>query len=247
MEHQETIRILPDAKTAVLFIHGICSTPDIFRTMLPLEKMVPDDYSLYNLRLPGHGGTTKDFAQSSMRQWRSYTRECFLKLAQSHEKLILVGHSMGTLLSVELSLEFPEKVAALFLVAVPLRVGLKPITVINLMRMSFGHLDPEDRVLSAMYKMCGVQTTRLVWKYATWIPRLWELVRLMHRTAEILDGITVPCVAFQSQQDEMVSLRSSPIIRKCGRIELYHLSNSTHFYYAPEDQALVEKRFGEIL
>lgn len=57
MEHREYVRIVPGAKTAVLFMHGIVGTPNHFRDLLPLVDLVPDDWSVYNVLLPGHGGT----------------------------------------------------------------------------------------------------------------------------------------------------------------------------------------------
>ena len=56
MEHQETVKILPGAEKAVLFLHGIAGTPEHFRKVLALEELVPESWSVYNLRLDGHGG-----------------------------------------------------------------------------------------------------------------------------------------------------------------------------------------------
>lgn len=42
MPHNPTVRILPDADTAVLLIHGICGSPTQFRRLLPLEQMIPE-------------------------------------------------------------------------------------------------------------------------------------------------------------------------------------------------------------
>ena len=50
MNHQEYIREIPGAKTAVLMLHGIAGTPDHFEMLLPL---VPADWSIYNILLDG--------------------------------------------------------------------------------------------------------------------------------------------------------------------------------------------------
>ena len=67
--HRETVRLVPNADTAVLMIHGICGTPNHFRDVIPLEERIPDHISVYNLLLDGHGGTVSDFAASSGRKW----------------------------------------------------------------------------------------------------------------------------------------------------------------------------------
>ena len=95
MKHDEVVRIIPGAGTAVLLIHGICGTPKHFVGGIPLMEWIPSDWSIYNLLLPGHGGTVEDFAKSSLKQWRCSVRRAFCALAKTHEQVYIVGHSMG--------------------------------------------------------------------------------------------------------------------------------------------------------
>lgn len=88
MPHEETVRLVDGATVAVLFMHGIAGTPNHFRTLLPLEQMIPADWSVYNVLLPGHGKKVEDFARSSMAQWKSYVNEIFNKLCDTHENMI---------------------------------------------------------------------------------------------------------------------------------------------------------------
>lgn len=247
MLHQEYVRIVPGAKNAVLFIHGIVGTPNHFRDLLPLVDLVPAGWSVYNVLLPGHGSTVKDFGRSSMKEWKEYAWKVFRQLCDTHERVILVGHSMGTLFSIQMALERPEKISQLFLVAVPLRVGVKLFGVVNMLRLTFGMLDQNDPVQSATRTVCGTQTTWMVWQYLPWIPRMAELIGQMHSTAKLVGNLRVPCVAYQSQRDELVSNRSRKILEKSGRVEVHHLLGSTHFYYSPEDMETVCKRFCEII
>ena len=53
MNSQAYIREIPGAKTAVLMIHGIVGTPEHFAMLYPY---VPEDWSIYSIRLAGHGG-----------------------------------------------------------------------------------------------------------------------------------------------------------------------------------------------
>ena len=55
--------IVPGAENAVLFVHGIVSTPRMFDDFVAL---VPQTWSVHNLLLPGHGGTVQDFGRLSM-------------------------------------------------------------------------------------------------------------------------------------------------------------------------------------
>lgn len=241
--HGEYRRLVPNAKTAVLFIHGICGTPNHFRGLLPLQDLVPENWSVYNLVLPGHCKRVEDFSRSSLQLWQSYARAAFLELSQSHSQVILVAHSMGTLFSIQLALEFPEKVAFLFLLAVPLRVGLKLFGVNKILRYGFEKLDLSKPEHAAMLQVCGITPDKKVWKYIPWLPHLAKLIRQMHSTAKHVCELTVPAVAYQSHRDELVSRRSKKILEQSGTVQVYELQRSTHFYYDEGEIRQVRQTF----
>jgi len=247
MEHYETRRLVPEAKYAVLFIHGIVGSPNHFRTQIPLEELVPDTWSVYNIRLPGHGFSVKEFGQSNINKWRSYAFAAFEELAKNHEKIVIVGHSMGTLFAMQLALKFPEKVNQLFLIAVPMRPWVRLFGAVNCLRLAFG-LIREDRPLEvATRNVCGLDTTPLVWRYIPWFPRFLELFAEIHRTEKVMGSLGVPCVAWQSKKDELVSNFSAPVLRKSGVMEVHELESSTHFYYDPRDAQQVRGCFLDII
>lgn len=243
MAHDETRRIVPGAKNAVLFLHGIAGTPNQFRLLMPLEELIPVDWTVYNIRYPGYGGDVRDFGRSNMDQWRGYARSAFLELAENHEKILIVGHSMGTLFAMQLALEFPEKVSELFLLNVPMRPMPRLFFVPNCLRLAFGRIR-QDRPLEACFeKACGVTPTPLVWRYIRWIPRVFELFGEIYRTEKVMGNLTVPCVAWQSKKDDLVSNRSAAVLRKSGVMEVQELPDSTHFHYPATDCQQVQRDF----
>lgn len=243
MAHEQTVRIVPGAKTAVLFMHGIAGTPDHFRVLLPLEPLVPQHWSVYNVLMDGHGKQVTDFSKSSMEKWKRQVMGIFDMLCDTHEQVIIVGHSMGTLFAVQMALLRPEKVPFIFLIACPLRVGVKPFGVANLIKLSFGVLDECDPIQSATAKVSSITQTRCSWRYIGWIPRLVELLAEMDRTAGLLGNLRIACIAFQSKCDELVSCRSCKLLRQSGRVKTFGLGHSTHFYYAPGDIDAVQTAF----
>ena len=111
MNSQAYIREIPGAKTAVLMIHGIVGTPEHFAMLYPY---VPEDWSIYSIRLAGHGGSVEDFAAATMAQWKQQTAEWIARLHQRYEKIVIAAHSMGTLLSMEAALQHLSASAACF-------------------------------------------------------------------------------------------------------------------------------------
>ena len=243
MAHEETVRMVPGAKTAVLFMHGIAGTPDHFRVLLPLEALIPPEWSVYNVLMDGHGKQVEDFSHSSMKKWKAQVVGIFDELCRIHEQVIVVGHSMGTLFAVQMALRRPEKVPFIFLIACPLRVGVKMGGAVNLIRMSFGRLNLNDPVQAAISKVSSITQTWMSWKYIGWLPRLVELLREMRYTETLLPKLSVPCIAYQSKEDELVSCRSCQILRHSGRAEVHGLRNSTHFYYTDKDITDIQQRF----
>ena len=236
MEHRETVRIVPDAKTAVLFIHGIVGTPNHFRDVVPLVQLVPENWSFHNILLDGHGGTVDAFAKSSMKKWKTQVWQTFETLALTHDRVILVAHSMGTLFAIQLALEFADRIDNLFLLAVPMRPGLRLFGIANMLKLVFGKIREDRPVELATKQVCGVKTTRKLWKYIGWIPRFLELFAQIRKTEKVMGNLTVPCRAYQSKKDELVMNLSRGVLERNGCFEIVDLPDSTHFYYAPEDR-----------
>jgi esterase/lipase len=74
-----------------------------------------------------------------------------------------------------------------------------------------------------------------------------ELLALCDHIARKLDQISIPCVAIQSNMDEMVSPRASTVLRNSGRVQVLDLPNSTHFYYTEADRQTILRAFEQIL
>lgn len=245
MKHQETIRIVPGARNAVLFIHGIVGTPNHFVGGVPILEWVPEDWSVHNLLLPGHGGSVEDFAKSSMKQWRCAARRAFCRLAKSHEKVYIVAHSMGTLFALELAVDFPNQIPALFLLGVPMRPHLAPSAINSALRLALGKLRPGYPEM-AIREACGTAPTWMLWKYIPWLPRFLELFAQIVRTERKLDRLKVPTIAFQSRKDELVNGLSAKVLRKFP-VDVRILEHSTHFYYSPEDTEILREAFQKLI
>lgn len=239
MEHKAYVRIVPGADTAVLLIHGIVGTPNHFRDLLPMVALIPEEWSVYNVLLDGHGKNVEDFSRTSMKKWKSQVRTIFESLAKTHDRILIVGHSMGTLFAMELALEYPDKIPLLFLLAVPMRPGLRFSGIVRVLRMVFGYTREDSPLECATRDVCGVKTTRMLWKYIPWLPRFLELFLQIYQTERKMGKLSVPCVAYQSDKDELVMNCSGKLLERSGVVEVRNLPDSTHFYYAPEDTKTV--------
>lgn len=243
MPHKAYIREVPGSKKVVLMIHGITGSPAHFKDLMPA---VPEDWSIYNILLDGHGGDVADFGATSMKKWKKQVADVLAGLMESYEKIVIVAHSMGTLFALEAAAKYPQKVAGLFLLAVPLRVRVPVSTVEAVLRVAAGKTDGHETA-SAMVEDCSITLDGPLYHYISWAPRMLELLEEIKRVRMLLPQVRVPCLAFQSRKDELVSMDAAKDLARNSRIKVAVLENSGHFAYGSDDAALLRRQLHELL
>ena len=244
MEHREYIRITGSDRPALLMIHGIVGTPAHFHGLMPA---VAEDRSVYNILLDGHGKGVQEFAGTSMAKWKAQVKTVLADILTRHEKVVIIAHSMGSLFAIQAAIDHPDRVASLFLLAVPTRPWVRFSTMLTALRVAWGNVSPADTAATAMHNDCSVQLERKLWKYIAWLPRFWELLTEIRRVRGQLPDLKTPTLTFQSHRDELVSSRSCKDLNGHPYIQNTVLYRSGHFAYSPEDTALLQKRLAELL
>ena len=243
MSHQPFRRITDDADTAILFVHGIVGTPDQFRDLLPL---VPENWSCVNLLLPGHGGSVADFSHSSMNEWKAYVAEQIEKLRRTHCRVLLVGHSMGTLFCIDESLRRSGCIQGLFLLACPLYPQLTLRATVQSLQVAFG-IQGRSAAARATHDACSIHATWRLWEDIGWIPRYLELFQAAKQGRRQIGTVVVPTITVQSRKDELVSRRALPLLEAAPAVTLHVLPTARHFYYPDEDLTLLQNHFRKFI
>lgn len=227
---------------AVLLIHGIAGSPGHFRDLIPA---IPQAFSVYNILLDGHSGTVENLSHSSMTKWKAQVSAILADLFTRHEKVVIVAHSMGTLFAIQAAIDHPDRIPKLFLLAVPTRPWVRFSTICTALRVSQGKRSrAADR---AMASETALELTPKLWKYLGWVPRMIELLRECSRVRKILPALNVPAQTFQSQVDELVSVRSCRDLEHHPCIQNTLLTGSGHFIYSPEDAVFLRTQLLEAL
>ncbi len=230
--HNEYKRIVADAETAVLFIHGILGTPNHFKDFIPL---VSESFSIYNMLLDGHGKGVKEFSHTSMKIWKNQVESVIEELLLTHKQVIITAHSMGSLFALQQAAKRPEQIKGLFLLATPLKISVKIKLFINSAKLYLDIIKPNDREVIACKKACGVNLDKRFWLYLGWIPRFLELFKEIKHTRYFINNITTTCLVFQSKNDEMVSKKAINVVKDNSCIKIEILENSSHYYYFKND------------
>ena len=240
MNHNPHIRegTGPDA---VLLIHGIAGSPKHFRELIPV---IPREFSVYNILLDGHNGTPKDFGASSMKKWKAQFRETLETLFSRHRKVVIVGHSMGTLFAIQAAMDHPARIPALFLLNVPTRPRVSLRALAGMIQLAFG--TPRSVTARAMQADTDISLSSRVWEYFGWTPRMLELLRECRRIRKQIPRLSTPTVSFLSLRDELVSTRAGKDL--CNpHIQNVPLTGSGHFCYSRNDTLLLQTHLRQML
>ena len=237
--HKEYKRIVPGSSKALLLIHGIVGTPNHFAPFMPFVR---ESMSVYNLLLDGHGKGVRDFAKTSMEKWESQVALAVEELAKEHREIYIAAHSLGCLLAIEQAVRNP-KITKLFLLAVPLKLFLKPKLFVNSLKVYLGKIDPENEELMQAVRCYGIAQDKNIFRYLGWVPRFLELFSKISKTRKIVGALSVPCIACQSTGDEMVSVSTSKMLQANKMISVLELPHSGHYYYEKHDLSVLTDAF----
>lgn len=244
MPHSSYIRVVPDSACAVLLLHGILGTP---RQFDPILDCFPENWSVYNMVLDGHGGTVADFARSGMRKWQAQTDATLDALRRRHEKIIVVAHSMGCLLTLASLLREKSGVYGTLLLAPALCIRVRPVACVNALRVALDRIPPGNILAAATRKACGVAPEKRLWRYLPALPRFVELFAKARRVRSLLGFIEVPCTVMLSAKDELVGPRTASCLRGREAFTVHMLKDSGHFYYPEQDLAQLRQTVREVV
>jgi len=232
-------------KGIVVFIHGFMGSPVQFSGLIDIAYK--HGYSATAMLLPGHGGKMKDFSKSTFKCWQDHVNAEIEKLAQTYTSMLLVGHSMGGLLSINAAVKFPEYIRGIFIIASPFKATIFSAAAIKIgLRKVFGR--KSDPVTAAYNKSNSVKLSpNLIWGL---IKPYIEFRKLSRTARGNLPEIKVPVTAVYSYADEIAPVESA----KTLEAELHGvpfneilLHDSLHAYYTDKEQTIIGQTLIEAL
>ena len=185
----------------VLVLHGFGDTPQSVRALaLYLHR---HNWGVHAPLLSGHGQSLRAFTSATADDWLRDARGAFRDMQKRHERVVLVGQSMGGALATILASE--SRVDALVLLAPYMRLSRRAVWIgrfyfaVGLFapylrsRSESSILDPEARG-RALGR--GLMTPKLV----------RELSRVVRQARAAATRVTVPTLVIHSPQDPRVSV-----------------------------------------
>lgn len=215
---------------AALCLHGLTGTPYEVR---PLgEALARAGIRAFGPALPGHNETPERLARSSHGEWLDAARGHLRALRVRHERVFLVGLSMGGLLSLALAAE--EPVEAAVVVGTPLRLSRALGVLVPLVRpfvpyfRKRGGSDIRDDAARSRHPSYDVMP----------LASVNELMRLQRLVRKRLAGVRAPILIAHGALDRTAQPADAQVIHASVRSaerQLLVLESSGHVVTVDRD------------
>jgi carboxylesterase len=209
----------------VLLLHGFASTP---LSMRPLGKAFADaGYTVYGVRLAGHGTHYEDMERSSYEDWIDSVEEGYRWLKERCESVFVAGVSMGGTLALHTGQHHPE-VKGLILINAAVDVpDMEPVKHAQERFIdSFGSDIKKPDVTELLYEKTPVAS-------------VGQLLDLIKQVKLGLPQVVSPVLILSSEEDHVVPPENSQLIYdqiSSADKELVSLKESYHDAVLDNDQ-----------
>jgi len=96
---------------AVLLIHGLTGTPVEMQAVG--RGLAAQGFTVYGMQLAGHCGSESDLLNTGWKDWYRSVEDAWLDISSRHADVFVAGLSMGAIMALHLSAQYPEKIRGL--------------------------------------------------------------------------------------------------------------------------------------
>jgi glycosyltransferase involved in cell wall biosynthesis/esterase/lipase len=199
------------AEVGVIVTHGFTANPLGTR---PLgQRLASAGFTVEVPCLPGHGTSIRDFGRSRYAHWYRALERTYEHLARGCEKIVLVGHSMGGTLSLDLATRRPDKVAGVVAINAQVSDPVQPLAkvapvlqyVLPYVPRDLAGLPSDDIAKPGVEEGAyGIVSARAAQSLIAQLPRIRRQ----------LPTLEVPLLAVWSPQDHSVPPENSVVLQE---------------------------------
>jgi carboxylesterase len=227
------------SRTGVLFLHGFTGSP---RTMLPVSMAV--DLAGFDVSvpcLPGHGTVVEDMLLTTWADWSATAEAAYAAITRAHDRVVVVGLSMGGTLAAWLASRTPAIDGVVFINPMVLPIDPVGHDIIREM-LAVGEVYA-PRVGSGASDIADPEADERAYADTPLRPLL-TLFEAVDRLQPDLPKIVCPILIMTSPQDHVVDPAASDLLaaRVSGPVERLTLERSYHVATHDYDKQLVIDR-----
>ncbi len=226
----------------ILVIHGFTGSPHEMRYLA--HRLHEAGFSVSVPRLPGHGTCGEDFLNVEARDWIRRAMDSYFDLKGVHDKVGIVGLSMGGLIATIIAAQF--EVDSLVLAAPAFHVSDKRIKFVPLMRFFRKKIarDP-SRIPDVQENLENIRKEYWMWD---WIAPGYQFLKVRKLALKSLKYLKCPTFIIASRKDTTVPIDG--VLKVFNEIptsqkEMLTLNESAHVVVNDVEKELVANRIIE--
>ncbi len=227
-----------------LVLHGFSGSPTEIRGLA--EHIAARGVAVHAPLLPGHGLHHSDLERSVRADWLNAARTALVELRRRHQKVIVIGQSMGGLLALSLAAEHADLTAV---------IALAPALAVS-------HLAQFSRISALLPRYIPKFEERMpdlvdpaqlqqVWSYShTPLRAVREVLALAREVHRSLPRVCAPLLVVQGARDRTVRpVSSHRVMARAGSVtkELMWLTGSGHIVAVDADREQVWQKVGDFI
>jgi carboxylesterase len=189
--------------SAVLCLHGLTGTP--YEVRPPAEALAEAGFACLGPLLPGHAEPAERLAATPPGAWLGAALEGFDRLAETHDRVYVLGLSLGGLLALAIGARRPA--AGLAVLAAPLRLRLLPRLAVPLLHRWIPYLPKRPAISDPEARRRHPGTDRMP------LGAVRNLIRFQREVERGLEEVTAPTHLVFSRLDPVVAPSNAERIR----------------------------------
>lgn len=249
------VEVSAASRTAVVLLHGLCSTPDELRIVqAPLQGM---GYSVHSLSIEGYSFDSSRASQQVVpcEQWIDAIERRVDALRATHERVMLVGISAGASLALGAAIRCGKRVDALLLMSTTLRFDgwaiprwqwLLPLALYTPLGRFWKYRErapygvKNERVRAWIERELRARRISSAGSSVICVPHLREHDRLLRHVRGQLGRVTCGQVlALHAREDEVASVSNLELLARglrCDSFRAVVLGDSYHMITIDNDR-----------
>lgn len=230
----------PNRDRVVLLVHAFRATPEMMSDLS--DHLYNRGFSIYNLRLPGHG-LVDDSAifRVTLNDWRVSVENVYLDLQAQFKEVCLIGFSLGACLFIDLLA----------------KTGASHKTVLISPCLRFKYLF--RTLLTGILRFFQKKITPHEWdctirheyfnRFIQFIPvpRIWDIYKLVKSNNRNLNRIKAPVLCFLSSKDNDIPYSVNKAVARKAFTRVIDMQKSKHFSLNGIEHDIVTKAIDDFL
>ena len=244
-------------RVGVLLIHGLCGTPLEVRSVA--IGLGHDGYAVHCPQIAGHGGTRQDLAKTSWKDWYRSVEVALEELLKECDTVIVGGLCLGSILSLHLAANHPDKVRGVVLLSPMLWINgwaipwsMKLFTLVRWRWLANLMLFPDPASLGIKCtETRGLIRTRLANSHVsefgtpgTPAVTILEYRWMVKEAMKILKGVRQPTLIVHAREDDFAHISNAIYLQNqlSGAVDMVVLDDSYHVVTFDKERHVVVAR-----